>query len=190
MINETVYLIRACEATRVPQGETVTLEKDSPVNINQALGSSVTVTAPGGMFRLGAESLDALGEETYQWVLAQQEKQKAASQALEGPFGEARVWTALKECFDPEIPVNIVDLGLIYSLQIEPLADGLHTVDVKMTLTATGCGMGPVIAMDAQNKIESLPGVGEANVSIVWEPQWHPSMISEEGRRALGLDEE
>lgn len=192
MINETVYLIRACEATRVPQGDTVTLPKDSPVNINQALGNSVTVTAPNGMFRLGAEALDALGEEAYQWVLGQQERQKAAAAELDGPFGEAHVWTALKQCFDPEIPVNIVDLGLIYSLVVEPLADsdGLHRVDVKMTLTAPGCGMGPVIAMDAQNKIEALPGVGEANVSIVWEPQWHPSMISPEGREALGLNEE
>lgn len=190
MINETVYLTRACEATRVPQGETVTLEKDSPVNINQALGNSVTVTAPGGMFRLGTESLDALGEETYQWVLEQQERQRQASATLEGPFSEAHIWAALKECFDPEIPVNIVDLGLIYSLEIEPLGDNLHKVNVKMTLTAPGCGMGPVIAMDAQTKIESLPAVGEANVSIVWEPQWHPSMISPTGRAALGLDEE
>lgn len=190
MINETVYLTRACEATRVPQGETVTLEAGSPVNINQALGNSVTVTAPAGMFRLGPESLDALGEETCRWIQAEQERRKAESATLDGPFGEAHVWAALKECFDPEIPVNIVDLGLIYSLQIEPMAEGLHRVGVKMTLTAPGCGMGPVIAMDAQNKIEALPGVGEANVSIVWEPQWHPSMISEEGRMALGLNEE
>lgn len=192
MINETVYLTRACEATRVPQGETVTLEKDYPVNINQALGNSVTVTAPSGMFRLGGESLDALGEEAYQWVLTEQEKQKAEAAALDGPFSDAHVWAALKQCFDPEIPVNIVDLGLIYSLVITPLegGDNLHRVDVKMTLTAPGCGMGPVIAMDAQSKIEALAGVGEANVSIVWEPQWHPSMISEEGRERLGLNEE
>lgn len=192
MINETVYLTRACAATRVPQGDTLTLEKDSPVNINQALGNSVTVTAPGGMFRLGSESLDALGEECYTWVKSEQERQRAAEAALEGPFGEGHVWAALKQCFDPEIPVNIVDLGLIYSLIITPLegSENQHRVDVKMTLTAPGCGMGPVIAADAQDKIETLPGVGEANVSIVWEPQWHPSMISEEGRSKLGLNEE
>ena len=104
------------------------------------------------------------------------------------PFSEDLVWDALRQCFDPEIPVNIVDLGLIYDLQIRQLENSRHHLDIKMTLTATGCGMGPVIARDAQAKVEALPAVESANVEIVWDPQWTPHMISDEGRRILGLD--
>jgi len=100
----------------------------------------------------------------------------------------ASVWAALKTCYDPEIPVNIVDLGLVYDLQIEPLPSGQSRVDVKMTLTAPGCGMGATIAGDAQQKLLDLPGVAEANVEIVWEPPWHHSRISPAGRAMLGLD--
>jgi metal-sulfur cluster biosynthetic enzyme len=98
------------------------------------------------------------------------------------------VWGALRTCFDPEIPVNIVDLGLIYDLAVETVAEGRRVVDVKMTLTAPGCGMGPVIAEDARQKIARLPSVAEARVHIVWDPQWTPQMISESGRKALGLE--
>ena len=106
----------------------------------------------------------------------------------EGDFSEQAVWNTLKTCFDPEIPVNIVDLGLIYDLAIERSAGGGHAVDVKMTLTAPGCGMGPVIAEDARQKIAALPTVERAAVHIVWDPQWTPQMISETGRKALGLE--
>ena len=97
------------------------------------------------------------------------------------------MWAALKTCFDPEIPVNIVDLGLVYDLSIEPTAGG-HTVEVRMTLTAPGCGMGPVIAEDARQKIAALPTVESAKVHIVWDPVWTPQMISDEGRKVLGLE--
>jgi metal-sulfur cluster biosynthetic enzyme len=103
-------------------------------------------------------------------------------------FSEAAVWTALRSCFDPEIPVNIVDLGLVYDLAIESATAGKHTVEVKMTLTAPGCGMGPVIAEDARKKIAELPEVESAKVHIVWDPQWTPHMISPEGRKKLGLE--
>jgi metal-sulfur cluster biosynthetic enzyme len=105
-----------------------------------------------------------------------------------GEFSEQAVWNALKTCFDPEIPVNIVDLGLVYDLAVERTSAGEHTVEVKMTLTAPGCGMGPVIAEDARQKIATLPSVAAAKVSIVWDPQWTPQMISAEGRKILGLD--
>ena len=97
------------------------------------------------------------------------------------------VWDALRGCYDPEIPVNIVDLGLVYDLKIDGAGEG-HTVDVKMTLTAQGCGMGPVIADDAKTRIESIPEVESVNVSIVWDPPWNPRMMSDEGKKALGLE--
>jgi metal-sulfur cluster biosynthetic enzyme len=98
------------------------------------------------------------------------------------------VWDALKTCYDPEIPVNVVDLGLIYGMEIRPESEGANRVDVKMTLTAQGCGMGASIAFDAREKLMMLPGVAEANVELVWEPPWNPQMISTEGRERLGLD--
>jgi len=103
-------------------------------------------------------------------------------------FSEESVWNALRTCFDPEIPVNIVDLGLVYDLSIEKAGDGRHAVEVKMTLTAQGCGMGPVIAEDARGKIAALPAVSTAKVHIVWDPIWAPQMISPAGRKILGLE--
>jgi metal-sulfur cluster biosynthetic enzyme len=105
-----------------------------------------------------------------------------------GELSEELIWGALRTCFDPEIPVNIVDLGLVYDMQVKPMPSGRSSVSVKMTLTAPGCGMGGVIAGDAQQKLLALPGVEEALVEIVWEPAWHHSMISEQGRKVLGLD--
>jgi metal-sulfur cluster biosynthetic enzyme len=101
---------------------------------------------------------------------------------------EKQVWDALKTCFDPEIPVNIVELGLVYDLVIEPAPGGNSRVRVKMTLTAPGCGMGTVIASDARQKLLYLPGVDDAEVEIVWDPPWHQSMITAEGRKILGMD--
>ena len=105
------------------------------------------------------------------------EREAGAGAAAGGEFSEAAAWEALKGCFDPEIPVNIVDLGLVYDLDVEELAKGEHKVEVKMTLTAPGCGMGPVIAEDARQRVAALPGVKEAKVHIVWDPQWTPQMI-------------
>lgn len=110
-----------------------------------------------------------------------------ASAAVVKPLKD-RVVDALKTCYDPEIPVNIVDLGLVYGLTVAPRPEGGHVVDVKMTLTAQGCGMGASIAFDAKQKISGLPGVAEANVDLVWDPPWNPQMISPEGRERLGLD--
>ncbi len=187
MFEDTVYLNRDCPATLIPAGYEATLEKGCPVVINQALGSSVTVTTPTGMFRIAREHFDALGEQIQAAL-----EEKLAGQAnddtiLQQPFSEDQVWHVLRSCFDPEIPLNIVDLGLIYDLASTKADSGKYQVDVKMTLTAQGCGMGPTIAADAKDKIETLPEVEFANVQIVWDPVWNPQMISEEGKKTLGL---
>lgn len=186
-MDETLYLTRDCPATLIPAGHNAMLEKGSPVSVNQALGESITVTTPTGLFRIEKKDLDALGEEAQAHYEEQLASQMEAEAMLQGPFSEEHVWHSLKKCFDPEIPVNIVDLGLIYSLEIEKVDSGRHHVDVQMTLTAQGCGMGPAIAADAKEKIEQLESVEFANVNIVWDPPWNPSMISETGKEKLGL---
>ncbi len=178
-----VTLERDCRATRIPSGEPILLRQGETFHVTQALGGSVTLRDSAGLYRVGLEEADALGTEA-----AAELRAVASEQAADQPFSEESVWAALRQCFDPEIPVNIVDLGLIYDLQIQPLGDGRYHVGVKMTLTAAGCGMGPTIAADARAKIEALPAVAGATVEIVWDPQWTPHMISEEGRKILGLD--
>ena len=172
-----------CRATRIPSGEVLHLNPGETYTISQALGGSLTLRDSGGLYMVTREDARALGPDVTS------ELAKLAELELnDAPFGEQLVWDALRQCFDPEIPVNIVDLGLIYDLGIEPLDNGKYTVGVKMPLTATGCGMGPAIAADAQSKIEAIDAVESAKVDIVWDPQWTPHMISDEGRKILGLD--
>ncbi len=149
--------------------------------MTQTLGGNVTVSTDRGLFRIDRENAGAI-----EGFALPEASPAPATQA--GPFEEKDVWAALKTCFDPEIPVNIVDLGLVYDLAVEALPSGGRSVAVKMTLTAPGCGMGPVIAEDARQKIATLPGVESARVHIVWDPAWTPQMISPEGRKVLGLD--
>lgn len=174
----SVQLSRDCAAVQIPAGIATTLPAGTEVTITQTLGGSFTVQAPAGLFRIAPQDADALGRE--------RPAETTASPA--GVTDEDAVWAALRTCFDPEIPVNIVDLGLVYDMQLTKLPGGNSRVDVKMTLTAPGCGMGPAIAGDAQVKLLNLPGVDDARVEIVWEPQWHHSMITEPGRKVLGLD--
>lgn len=169
-----------CPVTAIPSGKESRLPEGTEVVITQTLGGNVTVRTDHGLFRIAKEDTGLI--EGY--APEQTEDSPTGSE-----FSEAAVWAALKTCFDPEIPVNIVDLGLVYDLAIEALENGKHRVEVKMTLTAPGCGMGPVIAEDARQKIIALPAVDEAKVHIVWDPAWVPQMISEEGRQRLGLDE-
>lgn len=178
---ETLNLSRDCEAVRIPSGDIFTLPAGTEIFISQALGGSFTVQSPsyGGLFRIAGHDADALGKEV------PEEARIAAD--VSTPI-EDRVSAALRTCFDPEIPVNIVDLGLIYDTTIEQDAEGLSTVEIKMTLTAQGCGMGAAIAADAASKIRRLEGVADASVDIVWDPPWGPQMISDEGRKKLGLD--
>lgn len=185
--NEELTLVRDTTATIIPAGHEQVLSAGTRVSISQALGGTVTIRTKSNLFRLSGKDWDALGE------AAQVELEKAAQDAeveqSDEPFSEEQVWEAMRNCFDPEIPVNIVDLGLIYDLKVaEPDTDGRHTVSVKMTLTAQGCGMGPVIANDARDRMEALPGVSSAQVDIVWDPPWTPHMISDAGRQKLGLE--
>lgn len=185
--NEELILSRDTAATIIPAGDVHTLKAGTKAVISQALGGTVTIRTDSGLFRLASKDWDALGAAAAAELVAAANAAEPDHQ--DAPFSEALVWESMKGCFDPEIPVNIVDLGLIYDLQLsEPDADGKHAVQVKMTLTAQGCGMGPVIADDAKQNIEALAAVSQAQVDIVWDPPWTPHMISDEGRQKLGID--
>jgi probable FeS assembly SUF system protein SufT len=181
MAYEQIEIRRDCPAVQIPQGTTVTIPAGTAAIVTQSLGGSYTVQVPslGGLFRIAGRDADALG--------LQAEGDEGAEGAA-GPVSDTTVWGVLRHVYDPEIPVNIVDLGLVYDLRIDPLPGGQSRVEVRMTLTAPGCGMGQTIAMDARHRIESLPGVAEADVQVVWEPPWNPHMISPEGRAKLGME--
>jgi probable FeS assembly SUF system protein SufT len=182
----SVELTRDCDATQIPGGNQVMLPAKALVEIVQTLGGHFTVRAEGGLYRIASRDADALGRQSTGAV----ESGSASSPPAESGdvISEELVWNALRTCYDPEIPVNIVDLGLVYDLQVKLLASGQSRVDAKMTLTAMGCGMGATIAGDAEQKLLEIPGVSEASVQIVWDPPWHHSMISPMGRAKLGLD--
>ena len=177
---ETVNLTRDVEAYIVPVGTKVTLQKGEAAYISQSLGGSYTVIVNGNMFRIDSQNADALGLE----VAA---KPESSGKPVTSETLEKEIWEQLKTCYDPEIPVNIVDLGLIYDCHLHPLTENTYKAEVKMTLTAPGCGMGPVLAQDVQNKLISLEGVDDVNVELVWEPQWNQSMMTEAAKLQLGL---
>jgi len=180
-MNRERTLSREISVTQIPSGFKQPLPAGTKVLIHQTLGGSYTVQADFGLFRIDGKDGDALGE------VAADHKVETPTLADGAPDPEA-VWDQLRKVYDPEIPVNIVDLGLIYDLSIEKTPSGANAVDVKMTLTAPGCGMGPVIAEDARQKIAALSSVERAKVHIVWDPAWNPRMISEAGRKTLGLE--
>ena len=167
---EQTKLLREVPATAIPAGTPLKLPKDTEVTLTQSLGGSHTVAGSFGLARIEEKDQDALG-------LAPVTTATSGVESNE-PADEKKVWDKLKEVYDPEIPVNVVDLGLVYSMDLKPLPTGGSRVDVKMTLTAPGCGMGPTIQADARNKVLSVPGVKEAEVELVWEPAWSQSMIS------------
>ncbi len=179
--NEAKILTRDVEAAIVPVGTKVTLQKGGQAYVMQSLGGSYTVVVNGNMFRIDGKDADALGLDVH--------PQPAA--ATGGPVTreglEKEVWDMLKTCYDPEIPVNIVDLGLIYDCHLTPVGENLFKADVKMTLTAPGCGMGPALAQDVQNKLLNLEPIDEANVELVWDPPWNQSMMTEAAKLQLGL---
>ena len=182
-----ITLNRDTLATIIPAGEEHTIPAGTVVTISQALGGAVTVRTAEGLYRIPSKDWDALGAELKEY-LDETATQTTHNQSYK-PFSEDLVWDALKQCFDPEIPLNIVDLGLIYDLKIlDSGTPGKHRIEVQMTLTAQGCGMGSVIAEDAKNQIEKIAQVDSAEVSIIWEPPWTPHMISEEGKQTLGLE--
>jgi probable FeS assembly SUF system protein SufT len=185
--DEPIKLMRDCQVVAVPAGHTLMLPQGTEVMITQSLGGAYTLLVPsyGGLFRLSDRDADAIGREKRP-AGQTAEGSTGQGQALTGEALQQEVWKTLKTCYDPEIPVNIVDLGLIYDMHVDTLADGVR-VEVKMTLTAQGCGMGTSIAADARNKILDLPGVVEADVQVVWDPPWTPEKISPEGRALLGI---
>jgi len=175
-------LAREVTATQIPSGDKIPLAAGTKVMIHQTLGGSFTVQTDFGLYRIAEADADALGEKS-----AAADHQPVAALADGSPDPEA-IWAQLRRVYDPEIPVNIVDLGLVYSMDVEPMKEPAgYRVNVAMTLTAPGCGMGPAIAEDAKSKVLLVPGVAAADVKITWEPAWNQSMISEEGKMKLGL---
>ena len=181
MDNNERTLTRDVDVTLIPQGHPMTLKEGEEVTITHRLGGNFTVMSANGMYRIKGVDADCLGEEVAAAT------KDAAAQAHDGPPEKEALWDALKSVFDPEIPVNIVDLGLVYSLETVERPEGGYQLEMQMTLTAPGCGMGPAIAEDAKMRLETVAGVSEANVEIVWDPPWNQDMITEEGKMVLGL---
>lgn len=180
-------LTREVEAVQIPSGDFLNLPALTKVRITQQLGGSYTVMTPYGLARINGNDADALGPDLVEQQASNEaERKTGAPPSGEEPDDEA-IWQQLKNVYDPEIPVNIVDLGLVYSMNVEKTEDGGHAALIQMTLTAPGCGMGPAIAEDARSKVLLVPGVDHADVDLVWEPAWDQSMISEEGKMILGL---
>lgn len=177
--SEPVRFERDCDAVLVPQGETVRLPAGSIGYITQALGGSYTVFVEGNLFRIAGRDADAIGKEP--------------AEPLQLPEGasdedvETLVWKQLRTCFDPEIPINVVDLGLVYEALVQRREDGQREVEIKMTLTAPGCGMGEILVDDVRSKLEMIPTVAEADVELVFDPPWNRNMMSEAARLETGM---
>jgi len=177
--HEPIVVGRDVKAVAIPAGVEVNLKLGSVGYITQALGGSFTVYIDGNLFRIAGSDADAIG--------------KSVAAAPEVPPGaseddiKAIIWRQLKTCFDPEIPVNIVDLGLVYECGVTKNDDSTRTVDIKMTLTAPGCGMGEVLVQDVRDKVQIVPTVAQANVELVFDPPWNQTMMSEEARLQTGM---
>jgi len=175
--NKIITISRNCDATMIPAGEKIVLIEGTHVRITQSLGGNFTVLVNGNLVKVLGQDADALGLE------------EVIKKELKVPTrlaNEADIWDAMKQCFDPEIPVNIVDLGLIYDLKISGKKSE-QNIHIKMTLTAPGCGMGPSIAQDVENKVTSLNGINNVDVELVWDPQWERDMMSEDAKLQLGM---
>ncbi|HVS30160.1 MAG TPA: putative Fe-S cluster assembly protein SufT [Thermoanaerobaculia bacterium] len=182
-MREEVVTSRNCEAVMIPSGERVLVPVGSHATITQSLGGTYTlITDRGLMVRVSGHEVEAIGKVPQEVPQAASEGQDLTPEKL-----EELVWDQLKTCFDPEIPVNIVDLGLVYLCELQEAEEGRKDVKIKMTLTAPGCGMGPVLAGDVKNKIEALPGVRNAEVDVVFDPVWDRSMMSEAAKLQLGM---
>lgn len=178
-----IALNRDCAAVMVPSGERIMLPAGSTVWLTQALGGSYTVmTDHGYPVRIEGRDGDALGLEPLQ-----NSNSSHGSVTSSGSM-EEQVWNELRSCFDPEIPVNIVDLGLIYDCQVDDVSSGGHRARVRFTLTAQGCGMGQFLKEDIKRRLLALPGISEADVELVWDPPWNQSMISEHAKHRLGIE--
>ncbi len=177
--NEPVVLSRDVRAVMVPAGSEVTLKAGQAGYITQALGGSFTLYVDGNLFRVAGEDADALGKDAVKVL-------ELPPNATDDDVLKA-VWDQLRTCYDPEIPINIVDLGLVYECEIAPGENGTRRIDVKMTLTAPGCGMGDILVDDAKDKLERIPTVSEARVELTFDPPWSPAMMSEAARLQTGM---
>lgn len=178
-LQDITIIKREVEGTLIPYGQAVTLVPGTEVLVTQALGGSFTLNVNGNLVRIAGKDADAIGKEP----------PKLPSDSFfneNQEVNEEMVWAQLKTCYDPEIPVNIVDLGLVYDLSITPLDKGFH-VGVQMTLTAPGCGMGPVLAQDVEQKLLLIPNVEKVDVVLIFDPPWNSDMMSEEAKLELGL---
>ena len=171
---------RDCNGSLIPSGDPITIKKGEMVRITQSLGGSYTLLVKGNLVRIEGSDADAIGIE-------HSDNSKKITIETNDENIEMMVWDALKNCYDPEIPVNIVDLGLVYDCTIEKEKKGQYNISIKMTLTAPGCGMAGHISNDARIKVANLQGVSDVQVDIVWEPQWDQSMMSEAARLQLGM---
>ncbi len=180
LVHEPITLTRACEVIEIPSGIPGTLPAGAVVRIMQHLGGGYTVGADRGhLYRIDAANADALGIH---------EEAAQPPSVHEGTFNEQMVWDQLKGVYDPEIPVNIVDLGLVYSCTITPLEEGWNQVYVTMSMTAPGCGMSNVIKADVEGRLSRLPGIREVQVDVVFDPPWHPGRMSDAAKLQLGFD--
>ena len=178
-MSEIITLSRDCDAIEIPSGIPQKLPAGAQIRIMQTLGTSFTVTSDRGyMYRIDVQNADAMGLPT---------TPATAPDAIAEPFSEKLVWDQLRTIFDPEIPVNIADLGLIYGCKIAPVEGG-NKIDIQMSMTAPGCGMGNVLKADVETKLARLPDVKEVNVEIVFQPPWGPARMTEAARLQLGLD--
>ncbi|MGB5164904.1 MAG: putative Fe-S cluster assembly protein SufT [Woeseiaceae bacterium] len=177
--HEPIEISRDVEAVIIPAGETLKLRAGTSGFITQALGGSFTIYVEGNLFRIAGADADAIGKEP---VLPPEIPENATDEDIEGV-----IWEQLKTCYDPEIPVNIVDLGLIYECRIKPLGNGERSVSIEMTLTAPGCGMGDILVQDAQEKVAVIPTIADVSVELVFDPPWHIGMMSDEARLQTGM---
>ena len=175
-----IKILRDCDSTLIPSGDKITLIKGTLIRVTQALGGDFTLYVNGNLVKLSGKDADAIGREVKDLV-------SESISINNGEYSEELVWEQLRTCYDPEIPVNIVDLGLIYDLSKDGTKKDGYTLNIKMTLTAPGCGMGPTIAQDVEDKVMSLPGVNIVLVEIVWDPVWDRSMMSEDAKLKLGM---
>ena len=173
-------ILRDCDAILIPSGDKIKLIKGTLVRITQALGGDYTLYVNGNLVKISGMDADAIGMESVN-------HEKNIPSINNGEYSDELVWEQLRTCFDPEIPVNIVDLGLIYDFSKKGNKKKGYNINIKMTLTAPGCGMGPSIAQDVDNKVSNLPGVNDVMVEIVWEPIWDRSMMSEDAKLKLGM---
>ena len=177
-MNDTNFIktSRECEGFLIPSGDEIKIKKGTKVKITQSLGGDYTLYVNGNLIKISGHDADAIGK-----TAASIDTTKIEN------FDEKVIWDVLKTCYDPEIPVNIVDLGLVYDLVTKQLKNNKYYVNIKLTLTAPGCGMGPVIAQDVETKLKNITFVENVLVEVVWEPLWNQSMMTEEAQLKLGM---